>query len=98
MKDSYHCEQLKDIDLALACTSDEQVNRQIAEDCRKRGILVNAASDKNLCDFQFPGILLEEEVTIAFNSSGKDHQKVKQLRQEVAVCLKCRDKKKGGAV
>ena len=93
--EKYRKSQLEGIDLALACTSDPGVNRQIGLDCRERGIFVNVASEKDLCDFHFPGILLEEEVTIAFNASGKNHEKVKDLREEIKTYLNFRKEKKG---
>jgi precorrin-2 dehydrogenase/sirohydrochlorin ferrochelatase len=41
--------------------------------CRRRGILVNVASDKTLCDFYFPGIARKDPLVVGVTSSGEDH-------------------------
>lgn len=78
---------LENADAVLACTSDEDVNSRICRDCRQRGIPVNNAGDHNLCDFHFPGIIIEDGVVIGFNGGGKDHGKVKLLRQHIEEWL-----------
>ena len=45
------------------------------------------ASDQNKCDFHFPGILEYEGVVIGFNGSGKDHRKVREVREKTQKVL-----------
>ncbi len=78
---------LEDSDIVLACTSDEAVNRRIYEDCHKKNIKVNVSSDKTLCDFYFPSVIIEDDIVIAFNGSGKNHKGVKAMRQLVESWL-----------
>lgn len=81
---------LTEVDMVLACTDQPEINRRVYEDCRKKHILVNVASDQSMCDFHFPGILIEEDVVIAFNGGGMDHKKVKQLRRQIGAWLNSR--------
>ena len=48
--------------LVLAATDCENVNKAVCEECRIKGILVNVCSDKELCDFYFPGIVKQEDL------------------------------------
>ena len=70
-------------DLVFAATDDTELNRQIYEACKEQGIPVNVCSDQNLCDFQFPSVVISDDVVIGINASGKNHRRVKQVRQEL---------------
>lgn len=70
-------------DLVFAATDDAELNRRIAGACKDRGIPVNVCSDQKLCDFQFPSVVISDDVVIGINASGKDHRRVKQVRQEL---------------
>ena len=58
--------------IVLAATDDREVNRQIWEECRTAGIIVNVADDKSLCDFYFPAVVMTHEAVIGINSGGAD--------------------------
>ncbi len=70
-------------DLVFAATDDTELNRQIYEACKEQGIPVNVCSDQNLCDFQFPSVVISDDVVIGINASGKNHRRVEQVRQEL---------------
>lgn len=70
-------------DLVLAVTDDPEVNVHIWEQCKRQGILVNVADQKELCDFYFPGIVRKEGAVIGISSSGKNPGKVKELRRKI---------------
>ena len=70
-------------DLVFAATDDKELNRQIFQACKERGIPVNVCSDQTLCDFQFPSVVIDGDVVIGINASGKDHRRVKEVRQEL---------------
>ena len=73
--------------LVLAATDDPAVNETICEECRRKGILVNACSDQSLCDFHFPGIASKGDLVIGVNAGGQDHHLAKRwtdrIRKEV---------------
>ena len=75
-------------DLVLAATNSRAVNRMIWEECRGRGVTVNVADDKSLCDFYFPSVVMTDDVVIGINSGGTDPGKVKETRREIERIIK----------
>lgn len=84
----YEREDLQDADLVVAATDNEIINEDIWSACKSLGILVNVASNQKKCDFHFPGIIEYEGVVLGFNGAGKDHRKVKEVRQRTEQALK----------
>ena len=74
-------------DLVFAATDDKDLNEEIAAMCREKGIYVNAASDRDLCDFFFPGIVKQGETVIGITASGKDHVKARKIRERIQNIL-----------
>ena len=60
-------------DIVITSTGHAGTDVRIAGMCRRRGILVNAASDKTICDFYFPGIARKDPLVVGVTSSGEDH-------------------------
>lgn len=75
-------------DLVLAATNSRAVNRMIWEECRGRGVTVNVADDKSLCDFYFPSVVMTDDVVIGINSGGTNPGKVKETRREIERIIK----------
>lgn len=77
----------KDAWMVLAATDDGAVNEEIYEECKEKGILVNVCSNREHCDFQFPGVAVKDELVIGVNAGGKDHRLAKKwtdkIRREV---------------
>lgn len=80
-KKAYDREDLFGADLVLAATNDPKLNGEIHSVCKCLGIWVNVCSDQKKCDFQFPGIVKQDEVVIGINAAGTDHAKVKKIRE-----------------
>ncbi len=81
-------EDLEGRDLVFAATNNRELNAEIAAQCRKQGISVNVSSDKELCDFYFPGIVTEGETVIGVNASGNDHAKARRVRERIQKILR----------
>ena len=79
----YRPSDLDGMDFAIAATDDREVNRAVYTECRKRGIPVNVADDKTLCDFYFPALVLTDDVVIGIGSGGESPGKVKEVRQRI---------------
>lgn len=75
-------------DLVLACTDDADLNARIAAACRERDIRVNAASDKALCDFLFPGIARRGDVVVGVTAGGNDHALARRVTEDIRDYLK----------
>lgn len=89
-----HCEEriyqscdLSEKQMVLAATDDHRLNEAIVWECRERKIPVNICSDQSLCDFQFPSVVIREELTVGINAAGSNHRKVKMTRQSIEACL-----------
>ncbi len=82
---------LEGADFVLAATDDEKLNARIVELCRQKGIPVNACTDADLCDFQFPSVIEDGETVIGINASGKDHALVKETRKKIEKMLGSED-------
>lgn len=83
VKRRFAFEDLDGRDLVFAATDDGELNRKIHHACKARGIPVNVCSEQALCDFQFPSIVLSDDVVIGINASGKNHRRVKLVRKEL---------------
>ena len=69
--------------LVLAATNDAWVNTQIWEECKEKHILVNVCSDRDLCDFQLPGIASRGDLVIGINAGGQDHRLAKTWTDKI---------------
>lgn len=87
-RERYTAEALKEADVVLAATNDGLCNEQIAMECKRRGILVNAAHEKELCDFYFPAVVVHEQVTAGITANGRSHAQAKEARRLVEQALK----------
>ena len=83
----YRSSDLDGMEFAIAATDDREVNRAVYEECRKRGIPVNVADDKTLCDFYFPSVVMTEDVVVGINSGGTDPGMVRRTRQRLERIL-----------
>ena len=67
-------QDLEGADIVVIATGHAGTDVRIAGMCRRRGIPVNAASDKSLCDFYFPGIARKDPLVVGVTASGEDHK------------------------
>ncbi|MBR7088435.1 MAG: bifunctional precorrin-2 dehydrogenase/sirohydrochlorin ferrochelatase [Mogibacterium sp.] len=65
---------LEGVDIAVIATGHAGTDVRIAGMCRRKGILVNVASDESLCDFYFPGIARKDPLVVGITASGEDHK------------------------
>lgn len=86
----YQPGELAKEDFVLAATDDAQVNEAIFRECCQKQIPVNVSSDKEKCDFYFPAIVQEQDITIGIASGGRDHRKVAEMAKRIREWLLCR--------
>ena len=72
-------QDLEGVEAVLAATDVPQVDALVYEEAKKRGLLVNIASDQSKCDFQFPALVETEDLVIGVNSGGRDHKLVRKV-------------------
>ncbi len=83
----YETADIENADIVLIATDNCNLNEEIYKVCKEKNILVNVASNQQKCDFHFPGIIEYEDVIIGFNGRGKNHKKVRQIRELVQNVL-----------
>ncbi len=88
---TYEPSMLDDADIVFACTNDMQVNDEVWAECKRRGIMVNVCSDRNKCDFYFPGIAQSGNMVVGVSAGGKDHRRVRQLKARIERLLEEED-------
>ena len=79
-----------DFDMAymvIAATNDRKLNDEIHRICKQEGIYVNVASDRDQCDFYFPGIYMQDELVVGITASGLNHKKARRIREEIQKAL-----------
>jgi uroporphyrin-III C-methyltransferase/precorrin-2 dehydrogenase/sirohydrochlorin ferrochelatase len=57
--------------LVIAASDDVELNKQVCDDARGGGVLVNVVDTPPLCDFIFPAVLRRESLTAAISTDGK---------------------------
>ena len=65
--------------MVIAATNDRKLNDEIHRICRQEGVYVNVASDREQCDFYFPGIYMEEGLVVGITA---------RIREEIQNALK----------
>ena len=83
----YRREDLYAAQLVLAATDDRQVNEDVYSACKGLRILVNVASDRRKCDFQFPSVVLKDEISVGITGNGENHRQVKETRKKLEAYL-----------
>lgn len=73
--------------MVIAATNDRKLNDEIHRICRQEGVYVNVASDREQCDFYFPGIYMQDGLVVGITASGLDHKKARRLREEIQAAL-----------
>jgi precorrin-2 dehydrogenase / sirohydrochlorin ferrochelatase len=73
--------------LAFAATSDRRVNRAVAVEAKRRGILVNVADSAAECDFLVPARVRRGNLQIAISTGGTDPRVAAGLRRKIEESL-----------
>jgi precorrin-2 dehydrogenase/sirohydrochlorin ferrochelatase len=69
--------------LVITATDDARVQEQVAEEARKRNVLVNTVDQPRLCDFIVPAVVRRGDVLLAISTSGKSPALAAALRAKV---------------
>lgn len=84
--------QVKRSDLSMAymvltATKDRKLNEELYRICKQEGIYINIAGDKEQSDFYFPGVYMQDGVTMGVTASGLSSKKLKKLYEEIQNTL-----------
>lgn len=73
--------------MVIAATSDRKLNDDIYRVCKEEGIYVNVASDRDKCDFCFPGIYMQDDFVVGITANGLESDRALTLRDEIQRVL-----------
>jgi len=79
----YDAADLDGASIVIASTDDEDVNTQIASDCRKRKIPVNVVDVTHLCEFIVPAIVESGSIQLAVSTGGKSPALARTLKEDL---------------
>jgi precorrin-2 dehydrogenase len=70
--------------MAIAATSDTEVNIRVYEDAERRAMLVNVVDVPPLCNFILPAIIRTGPLAIAISTAGASPALAKRIRNQIA--------------
>jgi siroheme synthase-like protein len=73
--------------LAIAATSDPDVNRAVFLEAERRGILCNSVDDPPHCDFYFSAVVRRGDLQIAISTAGESPAVAQRFREEIDELL-----------
>lgn len=74
-------------DYVVVATSNRELNKEIADECRRQRIPVNVVDDPALCSFIFPSVIKRGDLTIGISTGGTSPAYAQQLRGEIEEVL-----------
>ena len=83
----FESRHLDNVNLVFVATNDEQLNADIQQQAKARGIIVNVVDNPPLCDFITPSIVDRGNVTIAMSSGGVAPVLLRYLRQKLEAII-----------
>jgi precorrin-2 dehydrogenase/sirohydrochlorin ferrochelatase len=75
---------LEGVFMAIAATSDTDVNIRVYDDAERRAMLVNVVDVPPLCNFILPAIIRTGPLAIAISTAGASPALAKRIRDEIA--------------
>lgn len=84
---SYEKSDLKGYLMLYSCTNNESLDRQIAQDGREAGVLVNIHDKPALCQFVSPAIYQDGNISVAVSSNAENVYEAIRLRNQIQEYL-----------
>ena len=83
----YERSDLNDFLMLYSCTNNETLDKQIAQDAREAGVLVNIHDNPALCQFVSPAIYREGNISVAVSSNAENVYEAIRLRNLIQEYL-----------
>lgn len=87
IKQDYKPEDLDGAVVLIAATDVEEINRSVAQEAKRRGVLVNVVDDPGNSDFIVPSLLRRGDLTIAISTGGGSPALAKKIRKNLEHLL-----------
>ncbi len=69
------------VDIVIAATADNELNREVWRVAKGKGKLVNVADTPDLCDFYLSSVVKKGDLKVAISSNGKSPTLSKRMRE-----------------
>jgi siroheme synthase-like protein len=79
----YKAGDLKEAVIVIAGTDVKEVNRKVADEARKAGVLVNVADDPKPSDFIIPSFFRRGDLTVAVSTAGMSPALARKIRTKL---------------
>lgn len=76
IEDTYSDDYIESQAIVLACTDDREANRKAGERAKAVSALVSVCDVKEECNFYFPAIAVNDELTVGITGSGESHRTI----------------------
>lgn len=83
IKQDYELGDLDGAVVVIAATDAEEINRSVAHEAKKRGVLVNVVDDPGESDFIVPSFLRRGDLMIAISTGGGSPALAKKIRKNL---------------
>ena len=74
---------LEGVDFVITATGSREQDEVVVTSCKTKGIPVNAADDREECDFFLPGIIKRGDLVVSVSTSGKSPAYSRHLREQI---------------
>lgn len=74
---------LEGVDFVITATGSREQDEVVVASCKAKGIPVNAADDRDECDFFLPGIIKRGNLVVSVSTSGKSPAYSRHLREQI---------------
>lgn len=74
---------LEGVDFVITATGNREQDEAVVASCKAKGIPVNAADDREECDFFLPGIIKRGDLVVSVSTSGKSPAYSRHLREQI---------------
>lgn len=79
----YEAGDLKDAVLAVASTNVKEINRRVAHEANKGGVLLNVVDDPEQSDYTVPSLFRRGDLTIAISTGGTSPALARKIRTKL---------------
>ena len=80
---SFEPGDVDDVVLAFAATDDTLTNREVVDEARQRGVLVNVADDPIACDFALPACVVRGSLVVSVSTNARSPGLAAALRRRL---------------
>lgn len=79
----YAPDDLTGASLVYICTENEALNREVKDECSRRGLPASVCDNPALCDFISPAVYKNGNITIAVSSNGQNVRQSIDIRNQI---------------